>query len=67
MKSIIKSLIVLLVVFSASNDSFASIYPTIKLVEKKTLAVNLNDWANTNVNITIKDTYGNILHMDKIQ
>lgn len=66
MKSIIKNLLVVIILISAVNTSFSNNYPTIKLIENKTLAVNLNDWSNQDVTITIQDFYGTVLHIDQL-
>ena len=64
MKRIIKiSTIVLAILFS--TNAKAAIYPIINLEGSKVLHVDLNDWTDSSVKITLRDLSGNILYSDK--
>ena len=64
MKRIIKiSTIVLAILFS--TNAKAAIYPIINLEGSKVLQVDLNDWTDSSVKITLRDLSGNILYSDK--
>jgi hypothetical protein len=67
MKSIIRNLSVAAAILLAVSTTYANTNPTISLDQGKTLVVNLNDWANSDVEITIEDLYGQVLHTDKFK
>lgn len=67
MKSIIRNLFVAAAFLLAVSTTYANTNPTISLDQGKTLIVNLNDWANSDVEITIEDLNGSILHTDKFK
>lgn len=63
MKRIIKiSTIVLAILFS--TNAKAATYPIINLEGSKVLQIDLNDWTDSSITITLRDVYGTILHSD---
>jgi len=63
----LKNLLFAAAILFSSVASFANTNPTLSLDEGKVLVVNLNDWVNSNVEISIKDLNGAILHNDSFQ
>lgn len=47
-----------------TTSTYATIYPIVNAGESKSLTIDLNDWASSDVKIIIRDNNGEILHND---
>jgi hypothetical protein len=62
-----RNLIFTATILLAATTTYANTNPTISLNEGKILVVNLNDWANSDVSVSIQDQDGLVLHNDNFQ